>query len=107
MEELKNCKDTVSLIRAYALYRPLLRKEDILSLRCFSDTTISLPIARVILGDYFYFAIKILQLFGWEGGEEKSDDGAVNIGGVSGVSGVYGWSGVEMVVKTWRQILEQ
>jgi len=66
VEELKNCKDTVSLIRAYALYRPLLRKEDILSLRCFSDTTISLPIARVILGDYFYFAIKILQLFGWE-----------------------------------------
>ena len=66
MEELKNCKDTVSLIRAYALYRPLLRKEDILSLRCFSDTTISLPIARVILGDYFYFAIKILRLFGWE-----------------------------------------
>jgi len=40
-------------------------------------------------------------LFGWEGGEEKSDDGAVNIGGVSVVSGVYGWSGVEVVVKTW------
>ena len=37
----------------------------------------------------------------------KSADGVVNIGRASGVSGVYGWSGVEMVVKTWRQILEQ
>ena len=41
----------------------------------------------------------------WSGG--KSADGAVNIGRVSVVSGVYGWSGVEMVVKTWWQILEQ
>ena len=56
VEELKNCKDTVSLIRANALFRPLLRNGGFLSLRCFSDTTIGLPIARNILPKLFYFA---------------------------------------------------
>ena len=57
--------------------------------------------AKIILGDYFYFAIKILRLFGWERRKEKLADGGVNIGRVSGVCGVYGWSDVEAEGKTW------
>ena len=76
-------------------------------MRCFSDTTTGLPVAKIILGEYFYFAIKILRLFGWERRKEKLADGGVNIGRVSGVSGGYRWSGVEAEVKTWWQMLEQ